>query len=215
MIVGADVKRLLDKRGWAYKDLAEVLNQALGRNYGSGSISPWVNDKRSVPPDVAAFIETLMIDSALPPEQQPPPAEDDTPPADVPPGDGPPADVQPQPPLTAGGTYARACTELWQIIASGVGMVGAATGSQAMMMDGAIIDADKEALGAAWGKLAEENETFRKMLRGMTEGGAWLQVCLVTGTTASKMYQNHAQYAQLAPPPPRDEDGTAGVHAAA
>jgi hypothetical protein len=78
-----------------------------------------------------------------------------------------------------------------------------------MMVDGQIIAADSPALGAAWAKLAETNETFRKMLIGMTEGGAWLQVALVTGTTVSKCYQNHA--IRSLTPPRRDDDGPAGV----
>jgi hypothetical protein len=72
-------------------------------------------------------------------------------------------------------------------------MVGAATGSAPLMNDGAIIAADKAELGKAWGRLAETNETFRNMLVGMTTGGAWVQVALVTGTTAAKCWQaNHA-----------------------
>jgi transcriptional regulator with XRE-family HTH domain len=192
VITGADMKRLRERRGWSQAELGAALNAALDRNYGSGSISPWENDKRPVPADVSAFIEELLVDTALPAEEPAPSAL----PADEPAaGDTPPGGDHPQaaqPPLASGGAWTRACTELWELVATGVGMVGAATGSEAMMVDGQIIAMDSPALGAAWAKLAETNETFRKMLIGMTEGGAWLQVALVTGTTASKMYQNHA-----------------------
>lgn len=202
MISGADVKRLREKRGWSQNDLGAALNAALsGRNYTSGTISPWETGKRAIPPEVAAFLEELMIDANLPPVHDPPPADPEAhPPAgggDTPPGPGPGA--EPQPPIGGGGAWVRACTELWELIGAGVGMAGAATGNETVMGDGAIILQDAPALGAAWAKLAETNETFRRMLLGMTEGGAWLQVAMVTGTTVSKCYQNHA-VATLQPP---------------
>jgi hypothetical protein len=151
---------------------------------------------------VSTFLEELAVSTRLPSDDDGPASplaaepEGDVA-ADTAPGGGQPVDtaLPAQPTLGGGGTWARACTELWELIASGVGMMGAATGSPLLMNDGAIIAADAQALGEAWGKLAETNATFRKMLVGMTEGGAWLQVALVTGTTVSKCYQSHAQYA--------------------
>lgn len=207
MIDGPDLRRLREKRGWKQDDLAAAINAAFpGRTYSSGSISPWETGKRTIPPEVAAFIEELMISTNLDPGEPLPggdqPAEPQQPEGDTPPGPGPA-----QVPIGAtGDVWAKACTELWELIAAGIGMAGAATGNEALMMDGAIIDADKQALGAAWGKLAETNETFRKMLMGMTEGGAWLQVAVVTGTTVSNCWQNHAVAAlQPAPGPPEAE----------
>lgn len=204
---GSDITRLRERNGWTQKELADAINAALGRKYGSGSISPWETDKRPIPADVARFLEELTIATGLPSsadELEAPPlgvepsqlgeAAADTSPFDP---DAPAAPAG-QPPLGGASTYTRACTELWEIIASGIGMAGAATGSHALMRDGEIIAADAPALGKAWGKLAEENATFRRMLMGMQEGGAWLQVALVTGTTVSKCYQGHAQYALAA-----------------
>jgi hypothetical protein len=78
-----------------------------------------------------------------------------------------------------------------------VAMLTASVGSLAraprVVRDGQIIDGDKDALGRAWGKLAETNETWRKILVSATSGGAWVEVAVVTSTTASKMWQNHAE----------------------
>lgn len=193
---GAELKRLRERNQWSQLDLANAINAALGRSYGTGSISPWENDKRNIPADVASFLQTLAIETALPPEDPHVGAPADAPPltaADEAPGLGVPAA---QAPLTSGsGAYVRACTELWELIGGGIGMIGASIRSDAMVDDGAIIVGDKEALGAAWGKLAETNEVLRKMIVSMTEGGAWMQVAVVTGTTAVKLYDNHAQRA--------------------
>lgn len=191
-VTGSDIKRLREQTGMSQAELAQVLNTALGgeRNYSSGSVSPWENDKRTIPASVSSLIEQLLLDAALPPSDQEPPDGPGENGDSAPRGDTPPS---PQAPiLSGGGANVRACTELWEMIATGVGMAGAATGNIALMNDGATIAADKDALGAAWGRLAETNETFRKMLLSMTEGSAWLQVALVTGTTLSKCYQqNH------------------------
>lgn len=204
-VTGNDLKRLRERRGWSQTEFGEVLNQALGTNYKSGSVSPWETGKRDIPASVSAFVEELLVDTALPePDdaladaEQPPAA-----PEDSAPGPGlPPAQ---EPTGGAGGVWTRACTELWELIAGGIGMVGAATGSEALMVDGQIIAEDSAALGAAWAKLAETNETFRKMLIGMTEGGAWLQVAMVTGTTVTKCYQNHAVRSLAAASAPEPE----------
>lgn len=196
---GDDLRKLRERRKWSQGDLADAINAALGRNYGSGSVSPWETGKRKIPDDVSTFLDELAISTALPDDPEPDPlagargvAADSTPRAGADDVHLPPSQSTT---FGGGGAYVKACTELWEIIASGVGMVGAATGSQAMMLDGQIIATDAPALGEAWGRLAEQNETFRKMLLSMTEGGAWLQVALVTGTTVSKCYQGHAQLA--------------------
>ncbi|HEY5945540.1 MAG TPA: helix-turn-helix domain-containing protein [Kofleriaceae bacterium] len=199
---GDELRRLRERRQWSQADLAAAINAALGKKYGSGSISPWETGKRNIPVDVAVFLDELAVDTALPSDDDasllsPAGERGDDAAADTAPGSGQldSSALPAQPSLGGGGAYARACRELWELIASGVGMVGAATGSALLMNDGAIIAGDAQALGDAWGRLAETNATFRKMLIGMTEGGAWLQVALVTGTTVSKCYQSHAQYA--------------------
>lgn len=202
-MVGDDLKRLRDKREWSQQDLATTLNALLDKNYGGGYISQMETGNRKVPAAVAAVIEELLIDSNLAPSEPLTPSpegalSDDSSPGqstaqDIPPGAPPPA----QPVLSpTGGTYAKACTQLWEIIAMGVGTIGAAVGNRALMYDGEIIEADKEALGEAWGKLAESNDVFRKWVGQALEGGAWVQVCLATGGTMARCHQNHRAYAR-------------------
>lgn len=207
-MTGDDLKRLRERRGIEQDDLATLLNQSLGKSYTAETIARWERG-RPISKSVSAFLDELAVSVELdalapaadgepiePGEWEPlgaPGGRGDS----VPPGPGP---VTPQPALVSSGSpvWTRACTELWELVATGIGMLGAATGNDALIVDGQIVNADKEALGAAWGKLAETNETFRKMLVGMTEGGAWLQVALVTGTTASKCWQAHGQIAAAA-----------------
>ena len=215
-MTGDDLRRLRERRGLSRQELAEALNAALDSTYTADSIARWERGREPAK-KVTAFLEELAVSefsdvgAGLEPDDQPleppEPAAGDTAPG---PGPSPAAQV----PVTSGrGAWVKACEELWELVATGVGMVGAATGNLALVNDGAIIAQDKAALGAAWGKLAETNETFRRMLVGMTEGGAWLQVALVTGTTFSKCYQGHAQYAyqrraQTAEPAaPAQDDG--------
>lgn len=215
LISGAEIKALRAERGWTQRELAEVLNTALGTSYRPDTIGAWEREKegKRISAGPSAFLQQLVLE---PPAA---PGEDDAPPepslgpvaADTPPrwDDAPPQPALPPGPA-ARGLHAKACAELWEMIATGVGMVGAATGNDALVADGQIIARDKEKLGEAWGKLAETNETFRKMLVSMTEGGAWLQVALVTGTTFSRCYQSHQEIARtqraFAPPPPAPED---------
>lgn len=222
-IDGKDIEKLRTRLGISQAELAGMLNNALDRNYKSGSVSTWETGRRNIPDPVATFLEQAILqanlsDDTTPPAPPPPPPDADVvvPPigpdgrqADTPPGPGPsPAGL----PVPAGGVYAKACEELWEMIASGIGMVGVATRNDALVDDGKTIAYDKEKLGAAWGKLAETNETFKKMLLSMTEGGAWLQVAVVTGTTFSRCYQNHAAHAERAAavaaqtPPPDDDE---------
>jgi hypothetical protein len=199
-VKGADLKRLRERNGWSQSDLANALNVALERSYGTGSISPWENDRRNIPADVARFCEQLMLETALPDAGSSPTPPDGEPvAADEAPGPGAaPAGVA-QPVLVSGsGAYAKACEELWEMIGAAVGMAGGAVRSDVLIDDGAIIVRDKAALGSAWGKLAETNDTFRKMLVSMTEGGAWMQVALATGTTFAKVSANHAEHARAA-----------------
>lgn len=219
-MTGEQLTKLMDRKGLDKQDMAEVLNQALERNYNVESIRRWETGARPIPKVVAAFLEELALGDGFRPEtpSDAPQAPQDGPSwaGDTEPGPGP--SVAAQAPLGSGSAYARACEDMWEMIATGIGMIGAATGSQALMYDGQIILADKQALGSAWGKLAETNDTFRRMLVGMTEGGAWLQVAMVTGTTVSKCWQAHAQYAMhqanaaVAAAMPQEEPVAAGVN---
>jgi transcriptional regulator with XRE-family HTH domain len=198
-VTGEELKRLRERRGLERQELADAINLSIGTAYSGESIARWERGREPAK-KVTAFLEELAVSEfagvTAEPQLEPSELPLDEPAADAgdtPPGPGPTARPTPQPAI-GGGPWVRACEELWEMIATGVGMVGAATGNLALVNDGAVIAQDKAALGAAWGKLAETNETFRRMLVGMTEGGAWLQVSLVTGTTFSKCWQGHVAY---------------------
>lgn len=191
------MRTLRERNSWTRKQLAEDLNAALGRRYNDETVGRWERDVRGIPRGVETFLTELSLAAAVDGVFGDGAEQASTGP-DSPPADSAPAGLM-EPQIAVGsGVYVRACEELWELIATGVGMVGAATNSPALLNDGAIIANDKQALGKAWGKLAETNETFRKLLVGMTEGGAWLQVAMVTGTTVSKCWQGHAFYQQQA-----------------
>ena len=206
----AGLKELREKHGWSQSALAETLNVALDRKYRSAQVSSWEREDRPIPENVSAFLNALAIDMNLGGTGEP---RFEAPEPPDPTEDSPPFDsFEPQIPAGTSGIYARACTELWEMVAMGIGMAGAVTGSDKLQADGRIISADSRALGIAYGKLAETNETFRKMLAGATSGGAWLEVALVTGTTVSKCWANHSTQtggALVHLPTPTDEQATA------
>lgn len=197
---------LRKRRGWSQEQLSELLKTSMGR--GSVTmIRRWEKSERTIPQDIGVFLGELALEERFPtdrflgdttyeepPEGSPDPtlASGDSAPPPPPTSAG--GQAAGQLPLHAGGgVYARVCEELWELIATSVGMVGAVTGSKNLQADGRIILADKEALGKAWGKLAETNDTFRRMLTSLNSSGAWLEVALVTGITAGKVMRNHQQ----------------------
>lgn len=194
------MRRLRERRSLSRQEFADILAEAVGGTYQAETIRRWETGGRPLSKKVNAFIEELALQelsglSGATPDGL---EADDQPigdgadgPTDTAPGGG--AKPLAQLPV-GGGPYATACEELWELIATGIGMIGAAVGSEPLMIDGQIILQDKKALGAAWGKLAQTNDTFRRMLVGMTEGGAWMQVILVTGTTTAKCWQVHQQH---------------------
>lgn len=194
-MTGDELRSFRERRGLSRAELAELMNDALGKNYNGESIGRWERGKVPVSKQAATFLGSLIAqDAASGLEGLADGLAGDgaawEPPTDTPPGAAP-TDTQPLI-LTGGSMWTKACTEMWELVASGVGMVGGVLGNESLVSDGAIIYGDREALGAAWGKLAETNETLRRMITGATEGGAWVQVILVTGTTFSKCYQQHA-----------------------
>lgn len=189
------IKRFREQHGLSQAQLAELINAPLDRKYGSAVVSAWETRKRNIPDHVSVYLDALAMESNLAPPTgeygEAPPAEDDFPP-------GPQT-----PPLhipSIQGSYTRICTELWEMVATGVGMTGALLNNEAVKQDGLILDASKHELGEAYGKLAETNETFRRMLTGMTTQTTWLEVCFVTGKVAGRIYHNHAG------PPPAAHD---------
>lgn len=197
-MTGEEIRRLRKRLELSQGELGQVIGNALGRDrpYSQASVKDWEMGRRPAPAEVDVFLAGLSVAGEVPDGDTPATDEPAQLAADSAPSPGPGDSTTSQPVLgSGGGLLARACEDLWEMIATGVGMIGAATGSEPLMADGAIIAADKKALGEAWGKLAETNETFRRMLVSMTEGGAWLQVAMVTGTTVSKCYQSHMAYA--------------------
>lgn len=189
-MTGNELRELREARGWSQDQLAQLLNDSLGKKYSSSTISQWETEKRPVVKGVAAFLESLAIEDALPlrDHTEPSPLEQDEPPG---PGRESPAPRDGS--VLAGNTYARICTELFEMVATGLSIMGAAIGNERLLIDGLIIDADKQALGRAYGRLAETNDTFRKMLTGATTSGCWLEIAMVSAATSSKLLRNHMQ----------------------
>lgn len=191
---GKELAKIRKKQGWTQAQMADILNEATGRHYKSGSISEWERRPGDLPDVPAAFLEEL---AGLPPSGVPSPDRGGgEPPApsgfgdDVAPGlplDQPPS---PQTPLVSS-MYAATCEGFFEMIGALVGMIGATVGNDTVKRDGAIIVGDKKALGAAWGKLAETNEVFRNMIMSADKQGAYLAVAIATGTTAGRIWQNH------------------------
>lgn len=201
---GQQLKSLRERNNWKQKDLAQLLNNALDRRYSTGRISTWETGKEPIPEHVDIFLSELAASAGLmDDEPRITPANDDSSGGDsVPEQNTEPSEPRQQL-LSKGSPYQEACEQLWEIIATGVGIWGAAFGSEALVKDAAIIDADKAKLGLAYAHLAETNKTFRNMLVGMTTGGAWLEVAMVTGGVCSKMWRSHQELKTV--------DGTASV----
>lgn len=202
---GSALRRFREEQGWTQDELGKLLRTAIGKGSGT-TVGKWESGQRPVPDDVAALVAKLELDAAFPDAELPADPEpfgsqlgSDLPPVEGDRGDSAPPEpgehtaTAGQLPLPGGTSYARVCSELWELIATGTGMIGAVIGSEGLRRDGEIILSDKEALGRAWGKLAETNDTFRRMLLGATSGGAWLEVALVSGITVGKCYRSHQE----------------------
>jgi transcriptional regulator with XRE-family HTH domain len=210
-VKGDALRRFREEQGWTQDELAKLLKASIGKG-SSTTVGKWESGQRPVPDDVAALVASLELEAAFPANGQPDsdplgaaePLESGRPPvegdrgdtAPPPPGDAVGAEQAAGQLLLPGSTsYSRVCEELWELIATGTGMIGAVTGSQGLRRDSEIILADKQALGRAWGKLAETNDTFRRILLGATSGGAWMEVALVSGVTFGKCYRSHQEIA--------------------
>jgi transcriptional regulator with XRE-family HTH domain len=205
-VKGGELRRWREEQGWSQDELARLLKASLGKG-SSTTVGKWENGVRPVPEDVSALVAKLQLEAAFPDEppldedalglsSSPSPVEGEAGDS-VPPEPGERSQVSAgQLPLPGGGSYARVCEELWELVATGVGMVGAVTGSEGLRRDGEILHADRVALGRAWGKLAETNDTFRRMILGATTSGAWLEVAMVSGITFGKCYRSHQEIGQ-------------------
>ena len=187
---GKQLKTLRERQGWTQRDLVGFLNPALDRKYSAGRVSTWENEKEPIPEHVEIFLSELFAGGEPDEVEQPAPdarSSDDTPP------EANTITPERQQLLSKGSPYQEACEQLWEIIGTGIGIWGVAFGSEALVRDAAIIDMEKAKLGLAYAHLAETNKTFRNMLVSMTTGGAWLEVAMVTGGVASKMWRNHQE----------------------
>jgi len=210
---GQELRRFREEHGWTQDQLGELLKASIGKGSGT-TVGKWEKGQRDVPPDVETFLAQLALEEAYPSpngDGEPGLGLDsdpslgrgglggDTAPPE-PPGERSREGEAPagQLPLPGGTTYARVCTELWELVATGVGTIGAVVGSDGLRRDGEIILADAPALGRAWGKLAETNDTLRRILLGATSGGAWVEVAMVTGITTGKIVRAHQARAQEA-----------------
>lgn len=205
---GQQLRELRERQGWTQDQLGELLKASLGRG-SSTTVGKWEKGVRPIPGEVERFLAQVELEATFPlPEERPLEGEHvqpvDSPPSSVEGDRGDSAPPEPgegsreavtagQLPLPGGGSYSRVCEELWELVATGVGMIGAVTGSEGLRADGEIIARDKAALGRAYGKLAESNATFRRMLLSATGGGAWLEVALVSGITFGKCYRSHQE----------------------
>ena len=209
---GKDLRRIRERNEWTQAQLSDLLKATFDGKYSGTQVGRWEKGTSKIPDSVASFLVELEIGEGF--------GVDFGADAGVEPGsdarEDPVSDSAPPPPpdagignigalLPSGGIYARVCEEMWELVATGIGMAGAVTGSETLQADGRIILEDKQALGKAYGKLAETNETFRRMLTGMTSSGAWLEVALVSGITAGKLMRNHQSARQQDRQQPQDD----------
>lgn len=198
---GKQIKDFRKRKHWTQQQLADVISNALGRSCSQGQLGRWENSQRETPPDVDRFLDQLALNgdtgSSGPGPADSPGLGGTLPPEDTAPdgsGDGFRAATGPSPqaPLTGDRTaYTKACEELTDILATIVSTSGMLLNNEKLMVDGQIIGADKKAWGQAFGHLAETNDSFRRILLSASQGGAWVEVALVTGQTAGKILQNH------------------------
>ena len=143
---GKDLADFRAKRGMTQKQLAELINVSLGRSHVAQKISKWEREVEPVPKNVQTFLTELQLEEALPsnlliePEYEPPTE-------DLPPLDGETGDSAPPPPpgtaeqvaaiLPSGGRtiYARMCEEMFEMVATGIGLIAVATNNPTLTAD--------------------------------------------------------------------------------
>jgi hypothetical protein len=182
-----------------------LLTDALGKGHAQGSVLRWERGERPVPRTVVDYLAgnggTHIPESPGGDGAAAPPPGEDLPPRAQP--DSKPALV----PAVTGGEYAKACEDLWDMVGFGLVAAGTGLGRPALKNDGYLIcgweDASgkheglKRELGVAYGKLAERNRTFQRIVLAMSQESVWAEVIIVTGKLAQQMYANHMRYATL------------------
>lgn len=203
MKAGTKVKQFRELNQLKQADFADLVTQETGVKVSVTTVGRWERDQRHVPEKVLAFMEGRDTDASPPPPTAPLPGEaaDDMPPRD--PAAAQSDDAGPHQPASSikplgltSQAYEKACIDLWQMIGWGVQLAGQGVGNPVVASDGAIIQQQADDLGKAYGKLAEQNDTFRRLIMGLTQGGIWVEVTGVTVKLAMTIAQNHAAYAQ-------------------
>jgi transcriptional regulator with XRE-family HTH domain len=211
------------------QQLVEHLERNIGLKVSSSTVGRWENDQTHTPERVIAYLEGRITDDDQAPPQAPPEGAQAVPPPmgeDLPPGSfGDETRAQEREPIRplqiTSQLYEKACVDLWDMIGFGFVVAGQGLGRRVIYDDGLIIQANKQELGRAYGKLAEQNETFRRVIVGMTQGGVWVEVVGVTVKLGMQLAQNHQRVAQQPPPEPEPQpepepaaskDGAAAPH---
>jgi hypothetical protein len=220
---GARVIRFRELNELSRAQLRDLIEQDVGLRVSTDTIGKWERDKGRTPDVVLRYMQGGRQESPLVDEDEQqqldgmPPRPEDPPPGSFSDGttdDGPkikPLQLQSQ-------LYEKACVDLWLMIGFGVQVAGKGLRSPLVERDGAIIQSQASDLGKAYGKLAEQNETFRRIVVGLTQGGVWVEVGGVTISLAMAIAGNHSAYAahlrqqaqEAANRPPEPPEGDSG-----
>lgn len=200
---GQQLREWRESKGLTQGQVAEFVNETLmlTEPISGNNIGYYERERQRIPADIAAFFDQIVatpddvIDGLEIPEPKPrrprkPKEQDEAPQAPV--GSG-----QQTLPFDPGRTYTQACTELWRIVALGFSGWGMLFQKPVYIDDGKLIDQQAAALGEAWGKAAEQNETLKRWVGSLSEGGVWVQVSIVTGQLAGSLAQNHMVHREL------------------
>jgi transcriptional regulator with XRE-family HTH domain len=207
-VTADELREWRKSQGLTQKEVAAILNEPLGRKYNGVTIGRWESGRNPIPRPV---LDYLAGNGAAPARAPDDPGGDSA--AAAPPGEDLPPRAQPDSnrpalvPAVSGGEYAKACEDLWDMVGFGLVAAGTGLGKPALKNDGYLIcgweDASgkheglKRELGVAYGKLAERNRTFQRIVLAMSQESVWAEVIIVTGKLAQQMYANHMRYATL------------------
>lgn len=209
---GEQLREWREQQGLKQRDVADLLNEPLGRKYTGNVVSVWERGDRPIPSDVLEFLTTggsAPVKPEAMTEEGHVTTHDPAPPAS--------GDVPPLAPTTAGKpslalvahdpALAKACEELWDMFGFSLVAIGSGFDKPAIRNDGQIIcgwedsggkhPGMKRDLGVAYGKLAERNRTFQRIVLALSQESVWAEVTVVTTKLCIAMYQNHVHVAQV------------------
>lgn len=207
---GSDLRKWRDSQGLKQRDVADMLNGAMGRAYTGNVISVWERGDRPIPQDVLAF----FTEGASTPPDEPAEGVSSSPLAEPTPSpsgeDVPPTPQGPRTTLALvpnDPALAKACEELWDMIGFSLVIFGQGLGKPALRNDGQIIcgwedgagkhTGMKRELGVAYGKLAERNRTFQRIVVALSQESVWAEIAVVTVKLCKAMYDNHVNVSRV------------------